>query len=312
MTRAALAVAAVLGLLGWTQGTARGETAELLGRPGAIHDDSVRYRLPFSLIVPRFLSQGPFGEQSHHNVWDLHAYDFVMPIGSQVRAARAGRVVDVVDGFPPGGHSDGRDSNAVFVQHDDGTFAVYAHLQRGIPVRAGELVEVGAPLGLSGMSGSPKGPHLHFVVRRIDALGKYRAVPIKFGHRGSPSFEPQMGEFYGRVVPTNAELEVRMGDRILPPDAPVSWSPGASARLSITLIRKDGSRSDVSEHPRTRIDSMTPWTIDVGPGPQIHARRAKGYKELDIDVPIAIAQILHLDTDAGTRARAVISFEIHE
>jgi murein DD-endopeptidase MepM/ murein hydrolase activator NlpD len=56
--------------------------------------------------------------------------------------------------------------NAVYVQHDDGSIAVYGHFKTGsvTPKQVGERVELGEYLGAIGSSGNSTGPHLHFEV----------------------------------------------------------------------------------------------------------------------------------------------------
>ena len=65
-----------------------------LGDPKARHDGAARYRMPFGGGAPRRLSQGANGKYSHRGEY---AFDFLMPIGTPVLAAREGIVVWVVD-----------------------------------------------------------------------------------------------------------------------------------------------------------------------------------------------------------------------
>lgn len=52
--------------------------------------------------------------------------------------------------------------NRVIIQHDDGTFAVYAHLRHGSAVvRPGDRAEVGQQLAQIGNTGNTSEPHLH-------------------------------------------------------------------------------------------------------------------------------------------------------
>lgn len=102
------------------------------------------------------------------------AYDFNMPIGAEVVAAREGTVFDIRQDSPDDGRGDG-EHNFVFIQHDDGSVAFYAHLkQNGVLVELGDLVQAGEVIALSGNSGLTGRPHLHF--------GVYRGVPMQEGH----------------------------------------------------------------------------------------------------------------------------------
>jgi len=118
------------------------------------------YKLPWRGGVPRFVPQGNRSFVSHRGS-HLYAYDFWMPIGTVVLAARGGTVTRVEvdhDGL-------GALSNYVKVEHRDGTSAMYAHVRKdGALVRNGELVRQGQPLAYSGMVGQTLYPHLHFVV----------------------------------------------------------------------------------------------------------------------------------------------------
>ena len=53
----------------------------------------------------------------------------------------------------------------VWLDHSPDLMTVYGHLS-AIRVRAGEEVEDGQVLGLSGHSGDAEGPHLHFEIWR--------------------------------------------------------------------------------------------------------------------------------------------------
>jgi murein DD-endopeptidase MepM/ murein hydrolase activator NlpD len=54
--------------------------------------------------------------------------------------------------------------NAVVIDHGTGIFTIYAHLSR-IDVTAGQHVEKGQRLGLTGATGRVSGPHLHWGVK---------------------------------------------------------------------------------------------------------------------------------------------------
>lgn len=81
--------------------------------------------------------------------------DVALPSGTSVSAAGPGTVAATGDYFFNG--------NTVFVDHGQGLLTMYCHLER-IDVRAGDKVERGQQLGLSGMSGRATGPHLHWSV----------------------------------------------------------------------------------------------------------------------------------------------------
>jgi murein DD-endopeptidase MepM/ murein hydrolase activator NlpD len=111
------------------------------------------------------------------------AYDFAMPFGSEIAAARAGTVTESRDQYRDdeavGGHE-----NGVFVVHDDGTMAAYLHMsEEGVFVEVGDEVKAGDVIGLVGTSGtSPDNPHLHFEV--FEGQGErsqwYKTLPVNF------------------------------------------------------------------------------------------------------------------------------------
>lgn len=136
------------------------------------------YLLPFRGGLTRWCCQGNNGVVSHHG-WQRYAYDFTMPVGSDVIAARGG-VVEAVS-VTHDGH--GNWNNEIIVRHDgnDGTRAVYLHLIRGGSyVRAGQHVEQGDLLAASGDVGISAAPHLHFYVYSRSAAGEIAYHPVTF------------------------------------------------------------------------------------------------------------------------------------
>ena len=107
------------------------------------------------------------------------AYDFAMPLGSKVVAARGGVVVDLKEDVLDDAHT--RHLNFVVVRHDDGTAGFYAHLQHeGAVVELGDEVVQGQEIGLSGATGRTGGPVLHFGVYATFPPVGDRDVPVVF------------------------------------------------------------------------------------------------------------------------------------
>jgi len=153
------------------------------------HDPETVYRLPYAKGESYRLSQGPFGDFSHQQ---KVAYDFGLPEGSQICAARAGRVVRVIEHFTEGGVKESfKDrANLIFILHEDGSIAVYYHLIfEGSQVELGDQVEEGQVIALSGNTGYSQGPHLHFeLYRPLD--GKTMGTePIRFLTAEGPTDE---------------------------------------------------------------------------------------------------------------------------
>lgn len=150
------------------------------GDPTARPQD-VAYQLPFDAARIK-VSQAPQGRFSHGDAENRDAIDFALPEGTAVLAARAGTVMQVQAGFQGNGqdrdHDLGR-ANLVRVLHEDGSMAVYAHLQHnGALVRQGEQVQAGQRIGLSGNTGYSAAPHLHFAVQ-VNAGMRLRSIPAR-------------------------------------------------------------------------------------------------------------------------------------
>jgi murein DD-endopeptidase MepM/ murein hydrolase activator NlpD len=141
------------------------------------------YRFPFKKGKKYEVSQSFNGKASHNDEKSKYAIDFQLDIGEKVFAAREGIVVKVIDWFTKQGGIELRNSaNKIVILHSDGTFATYAHLDyKGTFVKEGQFVEKGQKIGVSGLTGNTRGPHLHFVVRKERDI----AIPVFFkGYEG--------------------------------------------------------------------------------------------------------------------------------
>ena len=248
---------------------------------GARPDPSVRYRLPFELDVPRYLAQGVDGKHGHDG-WQRFAFDFAMPTGTRVLAARDGIVVRVIDGFKDGG-LDPRfadHANLVFVLHDDGTFAGYLHLRAGIPVKRGQRVKQGDPIAWSDHTGFSAGPHLHFAVHRRNESGAVETIPIRFGVGSPAGFVPREGEFYGGRPRRNVELRVTAGGEPLDADHPLHLAVGASTVLAVSLAPPAGAPVDVTRSPFTHFLAPTAWSVTVDAHGRVTAAPTPDYAKV--------------------------------
>lgn len=141
------------------------------------------YRLPFKKGKRHEISQGFNGKSSHNSQRSRYAIDFQLDVGEPVYAAREGRVVKVIDWFSKkGGKELINAANKIIILHPDGTLAFYVHLDyKGSFVKEGEFVKRGQKIGISGLTGYTRGPHLHFVVRKERDI----SIPIYFqGYEG--------------------------------------------------------------------------------------------------------------------------------
>ncbi len=142
------------------------------------------YRLPFKPGHLRLCVQGNRGIVSHRGP-EQFAYDFYLPVGTPLFAARGGKVT-----YVEVSHSRrwfNAPNNIIVIDHGDNTAAWYVHLMKnGTAVKVGDQVEQGRLVGWSGNTGTSLVPHLHFEVTGPDGC----TIPITFAdverHGGIP------------------------------------------------------------------------------------------------------------------------------
>ena len=123
-----------------------------------------RFPLPFMKVTSLFgMRRDPFdGHPDFHNGVDLAA-----PLGTEVYAAKDGRVIDVNSHSVLGLY--------VVISHEGGFQTLYGHLGK-VFVDLNEPVVSGKIIGSVGVSGKTTGAHLHFEIRR----GGSREDPLRF------------------------------------------------------------------------------------------------------------------------------------
>lgn len=154
------------------------------------------YVLPYPVGTTYPLHQGNCSLGGHRAAYQ-YSYDFLMPIGSLVTAARAGVISEVLDGYEDGNNTI---ENWVKVRHADGTIAAYSHLH-SVQVYVGQEVRAGSPIGLSGNTGQTGGiPHLHFQVSPCSEPVRCGTLPVTFRNTApNPN-----GLLYNENYPSNA------------------------------------------------------------------------------------------------------------
>lgn len=158
------------------------ETVVVPGRLNPELNYEYPYLVPLAADQAVRIGQGFYGTFSHQTVDSRYAIDLALPVGTAVHAARAGVVMDLARYFHQSGddlNRFGPRANYIRILHDDGSMAIYAHLDYdGILVRPGQQVARGQKIGLSGNTGFSTGPHLHFAVQ-INQDMQLQSVPFQ-------------------------------------------------------------------------------------------------------------------------------------
>ncbi|MEZ4870774.1 MAG: M23 family metallopeptidase [Bdellovibrionales bacterium] len=136
------------------------------------------YIFPFASGKRVTVSQGNCSSESHYGK-SRYAYDFSVPLGTEIIASRAGEVITVVEHHPDNDSS--TEGNSIEIRHVDGSIAIYQHLkQNSAEVEEGDLVKQGDLIAKSGNSGNSTGPHLHFAV--YSDADSDQSIPISFNN----------------------------------------------------------------------------------------------------------------------------------
>lgn len=204
------------------------------------------YLLPYA---PGFAFQVLPGQDDDPSHASPHAVDWLMPAGTQVRAARGGAVAD-----------EGGGDRALRILHYDGTIASYRGLE-GTRLRLGDPVEAGDTLGVVAGAREFASPYLHFHVTGVAADGTGEIVPLTFATREDPHATLEPRKVYMRAH----EATRRSGNGDVPLNA---------IRSLVTCRRVDRSGHPLDQ--TTRFSAAEVVHVHVGIGaPDIYPIRVE-------------------------------------
>lgn len=156
--------------------------------------ESSPYVLPYPVGTAYAVRQGNCTPGTHAaGSRDGYAYDFDMPIGTTLVAARAGVVEELEERFVDG-NGVTSEANYLLIRHEDGNASVYFHLTHdGVLPHLGERAEQSEPIARSGQTGrSGIAPHLHFGVLGPAGL----TIPVTFRNTVAHPNGLVQGEIY--------------------------------------------------------------------------------------------------------------------
>lgn len=144
------------------------------------------------------------GYNSNHHANDIVGGGYTL---DNVVAHSEGKIIFCQDGYNnmPGSTGNASYGNCVKIDHGNGYYTLYAHMQKGLSVRNGEYVKKGQVLGYMGNSGRAFGHHLHFEVwqgnNRIDPTNYLdNDLPnVKKGYTGTITYQGYTNEWLPEV-----------------------------------------------------------------------------------------------------------------
>ena len=150
--------------------------------------EECRRRHPDDKNIRMAYKESPAHQESYKNGMYKHSVDFVVPEGTQVRAAADGKVIETKSDSTIHGKTDRFDefTNYIEIEHRNGEYSWYEHLKKnGVLVKPGERVKRGQVIGYSGETGwiAHLGPHLHFMVGKGETDKDYQTLQIVWRKR---------------------------------------------------------------------------------------------------------------------------------
>ena len=109
------------------------------------------------------------GYSQGHTAIDLVGENYTI---DDIVAHSSGTIIETQDGYSNMKGSTGSLSygNYLRIDHHNGYETLYAHMEKGLPVKAGAIVEKGQFIGHMSDSGNAYGKHLHFEIIKNGAV----------------------------------------------------------------------------------------------------------------------------------------------
>ena len=133
----------------------------------------------------------------------------------------------------------------VEIDHGNGLMSFYGHMSH-ISVSKGQFVARGQVLGISGMTGTATGPHLHFGLYYMNGNGP--VDPYGWSGPGADPYARDLGDLWLGGSPRYAGITMPAVtvNATSSPDDPATinvswWSPG-TMRFTVYLVTQDGVR----------------------------------------------------------------------
>ena len=170
-------------------------------------------------------------------------YDYALTY-EPVAAAAPGRV-KLADWLVPGCETC-LSGKTVEIDHGNGLLTFYGHLSQ-INVSKGQYVQRGQVIGISGMTGTATGPHLHFGVYHTNGTG-----PVDpYGWAGSypDPYSKDVGNLWLGGSPRFAQVQLPNVTLTVAPQADkpsnidVGWSSPAVASFTVSVVDQQGLRT---------------------------------------------------------------------
>lgn len=157
------------------------------------------YLLPLPCGMTANCTQGNNGSTSHNGSTSQYAFDFGVPLNTEILAMADGTVAYIYDQTGPGDpcyNGGGSEcvayANYVVLLHGDDTMTAYKHLNT-VLVAVGDVVARGDTVGLSGTTGWSTGPHVHVVREENCGSASCTSIPLSFADFPSNGGVPVSG-----------------------------------------------------------------------------------------------------------------------